>query len=207
MIEHSPPSPPPPGGNTNYSILPEDCILLGAHFNLKIIVIKKQELYAMVSTIPPVTTLVHVRLSGGTVPLKSSFTLAGAETNQRRLARQRRCFIPISATGKEADKVKVKVNISDQESSLVSSLKRAASSRQVPAQQVFESLMALERCAKQHNTADVVGTWNEVIGGVTSPGRRWQLVFTSGTKQVQQALKKNGQGKGSLRLFEFVNCC
>lgn len=158
-------------------------------------------------TIAPVTSLVHGRPSRGTVHSTSSFTLA--PLTQRRLARQRRCFIPVSATGKETDKVEVKVNVSDQESSLlvVSTLKRAASNRLVPAQQVFESLMALERCAKQHNTADVVGTWNEVIGGVASPGRRWQLVFTSGTKQVQQALKKNGQGKGSLRIrLLLLNC-
>jgi hypothetical protein len=187
-------------GTINFSILRRTVhttVLSYTTFQFKKYCNKNTELHAMVGTIPPVTSPVHVRLSGGAVPSTSSFTLAGAETNQRRLARQRRCFIPVSATGKKTDKVKV--NVSDQESSLVSNLKRAASSRQVPAQQVFESLMALERCAKQHNTADVVGTWNEVIGGVTSPGRRWQLVFTSGTKQVQQALRKNGQGKGSLK--------
>lgn len=39
--------------------------------------------------------------------------------------------------------------------------------------------------------------WGTIIGGTASPGNRWRLVFTSGTKQVQEALKGAGKGGGS----------
>lgn len=111
----------------------------------------------------------------------------------------RRCFIPVSATGRETVKA-------SEPSKYVSCLKQAALSRQVPPQRVFEALVGLERSSKQQgniNTPDVVGSWNQVIGGVTPPGRRWQLVFTSGTKQVQRALKNNN-GSGSGQYFPLT---
>jgi hypothetical protein len=39
--------------------------------------------------------------------------------------------------------------------------------------------------------------WGSIIGGTAPPGNRWRLVFTSGTKQVQDALKGAGKGGGS----------
>jgi hypothetical protein len=39
--------------------------------------------------------------------------------------------------------------------------------------------------------------WPSIIGGSSPPGNRWRLVFTSGTKQVQEALKGAGKGGGN----------
>lgn len=38
--------------------------------------------------------------------------------------------------------------------------------------------------------------WPTLLGGSASPGNRWRLVFTTGTKDIQAALKGgNGSGK------------
>jgi hypothetical protein len=61
----------------------------------------------------------------------------------------------------------------------VSVLQAAAASSKVAPTQVFQALRDLEK-AKVPTEG-----WNEVLGGTESPGRRWRLVFTSGTKEVQ----------------------
>lgn len=61
----------------------------------------------------------------------------------------------------------------------------------MPASQVFDAMRVLEKSVK----AEDVKKWPEILGGTRSPGRRWRLVFTSNTKQVQKALK-GGPGGG-----------
>ena len=80
---------------------------------------------------------------------------------------------------------------SDDVSSAVSTLQLASTSPgSVPPTQVFNALRSLEQAKLP--TED----WAATIGGSTSPGRRWRLVFTSGTKEVQKAMKGAGQGSG-----------
>lgn len=71
-------------------------------------------------------------------------------------------------------------------------VKRAAADASVPPREVFAALRDLER-AKLAPSPD----WDATIGGTATPGNRWRLVFTSGTKQVQEALKGAGKGGGS----------
>ena len=71
----------------------------------------------------------------------------------------------------------------------VALLKQAANTKSVPGRQVFAALRALEKASVQDPS------WPEIVGGRKSPGNRWQLVFTTGTKQVRDALKgKEGGG-------------
>lgn len=37
--------------------------------------------------------------------------------------------------------------------------------------------------------------WPAILGGTASPGNRWRLVFTTGTKDVQAALKGSKDGE------------
>lgn len=48
--------------------------------------------------------------------------------------------------------------------------------------------------------------WPRILGGTASPGNRWRLVFTTGTKDVQAAMKKaegekGGHGRWALQLL------
>ena len=68
----------------------------------------------------------------------------------------------------------------------VAILRQAAVNARVPSGQVFEALRSLEQAKLP--TDD----WAEQIGS----GKRWRLVFTSGTKEVQKAMKgATGGGK------------
>lgn len=77
---------------------------------------------------------------------------------------------------------------SDAVSAAVEKLKVAGKYFTVNSIEVFESLRTLE-AAK----LDPAG-WSEIVGGQESPGHRWQLVFTTGTAKVREAMK--GKGKG-----------
>lgn len=69
-------------------------------------------------------------------------------------------------------------------------LRRAAADSSAAPADVFQALRTLE--SAKLPTDD----WPATIGGTVSPGRRWRLVFTSGTKEVQKAMKGVGQGSG-----------
>ena len=77
-------------------------------------------------------------------------------------------------------------------------LKRAAADGSVPPPAVFSALRALEQAK-----VAPLPEWGPIIGGTASPGHRWRLVFTSGTKQVQDALKGGG-GKGGGAYFPLT---
>lgn len=81
---------------------------------------------------------------------------------------------------------------SDDVSSAIFTLHLASSgaSGSVPPPKVFNALRSLEQAKLPTEN------WPEIIGGASSPGRRWRLVFTSGTKEVQKAMKGVGQGSG-----------
>ncbi|EFN55176.1 hypothetical protein CHLNCDRAFT_134317 [Chlorella variabilis] len=81
----------------------------------------------------------------------------------------------------------------------VETLKKAAADASVHPVQVFDALRTLEQ-AKLQPSED----WASTIGGSAPPGNRWRLVFTSGTKQVQDALK--GVGKGGGQYFPLTAC-
>lgn len=70
---------------------------------------------------------------------------------------------------------------------LVELLHKAATERSIPPKQVCGAMIQLE---KQKLPTD---GWAQMLGGDASPG--WRLVFTTGTKQVQEALK-GGAGGG-----------
>ena len=56
--------------------------------------------------------------------------------------------------------------------------------------------------------AQPAAEWDSIIGGTATPGNRWRLVFTSGTKQVQAALgrgSKSGKGGGG-SYFPLTAC-
>jgi hypothetical protein len=72
----------------------------------------------------------------------------------------------------------------------VALLRQASTDTSVAPAAVFQALRELEKA--KLSTEE----WPEIIGGTTSPGKRWRLVFTSGTKDVQKAMKKAGQGSG-----------
>ncbi|GAB4814299.1 hypothetical protein N2152v2_001345 [Parachlorella kessleri] len=57
-------------------------------------------------------------------------------------------------------------------------LRAAVATNQVPPADVLQAMLKLEK-AKVKLGED----WAEVLGGSHSPGRRWRLVFTSGTKE------------------------
>jgi hypothetical protein len=69
-------------------------------------------------------------------------------------------------------------------------LKQASIDYSAPPSAVFNALRNLEQAKLP--TED----WPAIIGGTASPGRRWRLIFTSGTKDVQKAMKSAGQGSG-----------
>jgi hypothetical protein len=71
--------------------------------------------------------------------------------------------------------------------SAVSTLKKAAADGTVPPSAVYSALVQLEQ-AKLPASDD----WNSTIGGTASPGNRWRLVFTTGTKKGSKA-----EGKGN----------
>lgn len=83
----------------------------------------------------------------------------------------------------------------------VSVLLQASADQSVPTSAVFNALRQLEQ-AKVQPSAD----WDAIIGGTAPPGNRWRLVFTSGTKQVQDALKKGGKSKGGGAYFPVTAC-
>lgn len=70
-------------------------------------------------------------------------------------------------------------------------LRQAAASPKVPPVEVFDAMRSLE---KRKLSPD---GWPAVLGGAAPPGRRWRLVFTTGTKQVQEAMRGTGRGGGS----------
>ena len=72
----------------------------------------------------------------------------------------------------------------------VAVLKQASIDYSAPPSAVFNALRNLEQAKLP--TED----WPAIIGGTASPGRRWRLIFTSGTKDVQKAMKSAGQGSG-----------
>ncbi|PSC70869.1 hypothetical protein C2E20_5731 [Micractinium conductrix] len=82
--------------------------------------------------------------------------------------------------------------------SAVDTLLRAAATGCVPPATVFVALRTLESAKLPP------GDWDSIIGGDASPGNRWRLVFTSGTKQVQDAIK--GVGKGGGAYFPITAC-
>ena len=74
-------------------------------------------------------------------------------------------------------------------------LHSAAKSPTVPPKELFAAMRQLERAAPP--SRDELAAWPVVLGGSVSPGHRWRLVFTTGTKDVQSALKGVGAGGGS----------
>ncbi|KAL4858828.1 hypothetical protein ACK3TF_001218 [Chlorella vulgaris] len=78
--------------------------------------------------------------------------------------------------------------------SAVSTLKKAAADGTVPPSAVYSALVQLEQ-AKLPASDD----WNSTIGGNASPGNRWRLVFTTGTKKGSKA-----EGKGNY--FPITAC-
>lgn len=67
-------------------------------------------------------------------------------------------------------------------------LKEAAKTKSVKSVQVFEALRDLEKAKRPPEEE-----WQNIIGA----GKRWQLVFTTGTKEVQAAMKGKGKGMTS----------
>ena len=82
-------------------------------------------------------------------------------------------------------------NLSDVEKATVL-LKKAAESRQVKPKDVFTALRTLEKAKELQNSE-----WPDIVGGQVSPGKRWQLVFTTGTAKVREAMKGQGDGGGN----------
>jgi len=72
----------------------------------------------------------------------------------------------------------------------VAILRQASTEYSVPPSTVFQALRSLEQAKLPTEE------WPTIIGGTASPGRRWRLIFTSGTKEVQKAMKSAGQGGG-----------
>lgn len=70
-------------------------------------------------------------------------------------------------------------------------LRQAAKDKSVNPKEVFNALRTLEK-AKLQNPE-----WPKMVGGSSSPGKRWRLVFTTGTSKVREALKGNGEGGGN----------
>lgn len=75
-------------------------------------------------------------------------------------------------------------------SQAISIVHTAAQDRSVPPKEVFQAMRTLE---KEKLPTD---GWNTILGGTSSPGNRWRLVFTTGTKDVAAALRNNGAGGG-----------
>lgn len=75
-------------------------------------------------------------------------------------------------------------------SQAISIVHTAASDSSVPPKQVFQAMRTLE---KEKLPTD---GWNTILGGTSSPGNRWRLVFTTGTKEVAAALRNSGAGGG-----------
>lgn len=72
-----------------------------------------------------------------------------------------------------------------------STLKQAAANGSVKPKEVFNALRTLEKAKLQSPE------WPTIVGGSTSPGKRWRLVFTTGTSKVREALKGKGEGGGN----------
>lgn len=70
-------------------------------------------------------------------------------------------------------------------------LRQAAKDKNVNPKEVFNALRTLEK-AKLKSPE-----WPMMVGGSSSPGKRWRLVFTTGTSKVREALKGNGEGGGN----------
>lgn len=70
-------------------------------------------------------------------------------------------------------------------------LKQAAKDQNVPSKEVFNALRTLEKAKLQSPE------WPTIVGGSASPGKRWRLVFTTGTSKVREALKGKGEGGGN----------
>lgn len=73
----------------------------------------------------------------------------------------------------------------------ITTLHKAAKDKSVPPVEVFKAMREVEKAK-----VPVEDSWATLLGGTSSPGNRWRLVFTSGTKEVQQALKGLGPGGG-----------
>lgn len=66
----------------------------------------------------------------------------------------------------------------------------------MPAEEVLQAMLTLDKAKLQGED------WSTVLGGSASPGNKWRLVFTTGTKDVQAAMKKGeGQKAGSGKYF------
>lgn len=72
----------------------------------------------------------------------------------------------------------------------IETLKTAGETFSVKSVDVFDALRTLEK-AKLDSSG-----WPEIVGGKSSPGKRWRLVFTTGTKAVREALRGKGKGGG-----------
>eukprot|EP00887_Chlorella_sp_A99_P004843 scaffold4.g4843.t1 len=91
-------------------------------------------------------------------------------------------------------------------------LHRAAESPTVPPKELFAAMRALEKAAP--SSREDMAAWPATVGGTASPGRRWRLVFTTGTKETQDAMKgrwdasqgeiENGIFLGRLFALTFV---
>jgi hypothetical protein len=81
-------------------------------------------------------------------------------------------------------------------SKAVALLQKASTDSSVPPRVLFQALRTLEQAKLPTEE------WPGIIGG--SPGgRRWRLVFTSGTKEVQKAMKSAGQ-EGTGKYFPLT---
>lgn len=76
-------------------------------------------------------------------------------------------------------------------------LHEAAANRSISPKGVFAAFRELEK-----KKLDPDG-WEQKLGGESSPGRRWRLIFTTGTKKTQDALK-SGEGGGTYIPFNTV---
>ncbi|KAI8111690.1 hypothetical protein M9435_004189 [Picochlorum sp. BPE23] len=77
--------------------------------------------------------------------------------------------------------------VSGQVEKAVSTLKRAAATRDVKPVQVFDAMRQLEKLKLQ----------DEEWPGIVGRGDRWQLVFTTGVAKVREAMKNQGKGGGN----------
>lgn len=72
----------------------------------------------------------------------------------------------------------------------IETLKTAGETFAVKPVEVFDALRTLEKAKLD------ASEWPEIVGGKASPGKRWRLVFTTGTKAVREALQGKGKGGG-----------
>lgn len=93
--------------------------------------------------------------------------------------------------GRRSFPVRASSSTSSAVNTATSVLKRAAKDRSVNPKEVFHSLRTLEKAKLQSPE------WQTILGGTASPGKRWRLVFTTGTSKVREALKGQGEGGGN----------